>query len=202
MNYLAHLFLAKNTQESRLGNLLGDFVKGNLESKSLHYSQEIITGIRTHRQVDYFTDNHPIHLQSKQRIISSQGRFSGILIDIFYDHFLAYHWHLFSSDRLENFANNIYLMLNNNCHLLPKKLQIALPSMIAENWLVSYRTLEGIKITCERLGKRIKRDNHLAVAHQTLQTHYHELESDFFVFFPQLIEYVAQNRQTFERTKR
>lgn len=197
MNYLAHLFLAENTPESRLGNLLGDFVKGRLEGKVLPYGDDIIAGIRTHRQVDCFTDKHEIPLKSKQRIIEVHGRFSGILVDIFYDHFLAYHWPLFSSDKLENFAERIYLTLKYYYYLLPTKLQATLPRMVRENWLVSYRTLDGIQMTCQRLGKRIKRENNLAIAHQTLQTHYAALESDFMVFFPQLVDYVAQNRHNF-----
>ncbi|MEM8779681.1 MAG: acyl carrier protein phosphodiesterase, partial [Cyanobacteria bacterium P01_G01_bin.49] len=128
------------------------------------------------------------------RISKIQGRFSGILIDIFYDHFLAYHWHLFSSDKLETFAETIYTTLIQNNHILPENLQRTLPRMVTENWLVSYQNIEGIQKTCERLGNRIKRANNLAIADQTLQANYQELESDFLTFFPQLAQYVAENR--------
>ncbi|MGK7942064.1 MAG: ACP phosphodiesterase [Crocosphaera sp.] len=197
MNYLAHLLLAENTPESRIGNLLGDFVKGEIDIKKSSYNEAIIKGIRTHYQVDCFTDKHKIFKQSKQRIYKSQGRFSPILIDVFYDHFLANHWHLFSSEKLETFADKIYVTLQKSHHLLPKKLQLVLPRIILENWLVSYGQIEGIQQTCKRLGKRIKRANNCAIAHQDLQANYQGLETDFLAFFPQVVKYVDTNRHTF-----
>ncbi|MDJ0507816.1 MAG: acyl carrier protein phosphodiesterase [Crocosphaera sp.] len=197
MNYLAHLLLAENTPESRLGNLLGDFIKGQNEIKNSPYNEAIIKGIRTHYKVDYFTDRHEKFKQSKQRIYQSQGRFSSVLIDVFYDHFLANHWKLFSSEKLEAFADQIYVTLQKSHDLLPEKLRLVLPRIILENWLVSYRTLEGIEITCQRLGKRIKRTNNCAVARYDLQANYQELEADFLDFFPQLVKYVDTNRHTF-----
>ncbi|WP_107669617.1 ACP phosphodiesterase [Cyanothece sp. BG0011] len=197
MNYLAHLLLAENTPDSRIGNLLGDFVKGRIDQENSPYSPGIIKGIRTHFKVDAFTDTHEVFKQSKKRIYSSQGRFSGVLIDVFYDHFLAKNWDLFSSEKLETFADNIYIILQKNYYLLPEKLQLILPRIILENWLVSYQKTEGIQQTCQRLGRRIKRPNHFAIAHHDLQQNYPELERDFFSFFPQLVKYVEQNRHTF-----
>ncbi|ACB53968.1 DUF479-containing protein [Crocosphaera subtropica ATCC 51142] len=205
MNYLAHLLLAENTPESRIGNLLGDFVKGRIDPKISPYSQDIIKGIKTHLKVDQFTDNHEIFKRSKQRIYHSQGRFSGVLIDVFYDHFLANNWQLFSSEKLEIFADNTYTILRKNYYQLPEKLQLILPRIILENWLVSYRKIEGIKRTCQRLAQRIKRPNNCAhrradlfeIAHYDLQENYQELESDFLLFFPKLVKYVNTNRHTF-----
>ena len=197
MNYLAHLLLAENTPESRIGNLLGDFVKGQIEINNSPYNEAIIKGIRTHYKVDCFTDKHVIFKQSKQRIYQSQGRLSAVLIDVFYDHFLANHWQLFSSEKLETFADHIYRTLQKSHHLLPEKLQLVLPRIILENWLVSYRTIEGIERTCQRLGKRIKRANNFAIARYDLQANYQELEADFLSFFPQLVKYIDTNRHTF-----
>ena len=197
MNYLAHLLLAENNPESRIGNLLGDFIKGSIDSKNPPYSPAILKGIRTHFKVDKFTDTHEIFKRSKQRIYSSQGRFSVVLIDVFYDHFLANHWQLFSSENLEKFAEHNYIILQKNNHLLPEKLQLILPRIILENWLVSYKKIEGIERTCQRLGKRIKRPNNFAIAHHDLEQNYQELEADFLLFFPQLVKYVNTNRHTF-----
>ena len=86
MNYLAHLFLSDGTPESLIGNLLGDFVKGSIENI---YSLKIIEGIYLHRKIDSFTDSHPIFRSSKRLIGVDRRRFSGIMIDVFYDHFLA-----------------------------------------------------------------------------------------------------------------
>lgn len=190
MNYLAHLLLAEKTPESRLGNLLGDFVKGNLESWQLHYSPEIIKGIKIHRQVDQFTDQHRIYMRSKRRISPINKVYSGIIIDIFYDHFLAKNWSLFSEENLQNFIKNIYGILKDNQPLLPVKLQQVLPRLMTEDWLSSYQTLEGIYLTLIRLSRRLKRENNLALALHDLVNHYQELEADFLTFFPEAIEYV------------
>ncbi|MGK7921817.1 MAG: ACP phosphodiesterase [Trichodesmium sp.] len=190
MNYLAHLLLAKNTPESQIGNLLGDFVKGNLEQYQTIYHYEIIQGIRTHRQVDSFTDTHPIYLRSKHRINQSYRRLAGIIIDICYDHFLANHWDLFSHEELELFVKKIYLILQNNREILPDKLKKILPKIISDNWLCSYKNMSGINLTFTRLSKRLKRENNLATAGNELIKNYPALESDFLIFFPEVINYV------------
>lgn len=192
MNYLAHLFLAEKTAESRLGNLLGDFVKGNLESWQLHYSPEIIKGIKIHRQVDQFTDEHRIYIRSKRRISPINKVYSGIIIDIFYDHFLAKNWSFFSEENLQDFIKNIYGILKDNQPLLPVKLQQVLPRLMTEDWLNSYQTIEGIYLTLIRLSRRLKRENNLALALHDLVNHYQELEADFLTFFPEAIEYVER----------
>ncbi|MGE5657998.1 MAG: ACP phosphodiesterase [Actinomycetota bacterium] len=192
MNYLAHLFLAEKTAESRLGNLLGDFVKGNLESWQLHYSPEIIKGIKIHRQVDQFTDEHRIYIRSKRRISPINKVYSGIIIDIFYDHFLAKNWSFFSEENLQDFIKNIYGILKDNQPLLPVKLQQVLPRLMTEDWLNSYQTIEGIYLTLLRLSRRLKRENNLALALHDLVNHYQELEADFLTFFPEAIEYVER----------
>jgi len=190
MNYLAHLFLAKNTAESQIGNLLGDFVKGHLEQYETIYSNEIITGIKTHRQVDFFTDTHPIYLRSKNRISNSYRRLAGIIIDICYDHFLANHWNLFSHENLDIFVQKIYVILKNNQEILPERLKKILPRIISENWLSSYKNISGINLTFVRLSKRLKRENNLATATNELLKNYPEIESDFLIFFPEVINYV------------
>jgi acyl carrier protein phosphodiesterase len=197
MNYLAHLFLAEDNAESRIGNLLGDFVKGPLENYKTRYSENILKGIRTHRKVDRFTDTHSIYRKSKHRLSQIHCHFSGIIIDIFYDHFLAKNWLDFSPEPLEKFANNIYTVLENNRDILPEKLQNSLTRMSLENWLVVYREIEGINLTLQRLSRRIKRANHLVIAQDELRKNYAEIESDFLNFFPEIINYVETNRSYF-----
>jgi acyl carrier protein phosphodiesterase len=194
MNYLAHLYLAEDTPESLIGNLLGDFVKGSLETNQTRYCREILKGIKTHRQVDFFTDTHLIYRKSKQRLNKIHRHFSGVIIDIFYDHFLAKNWSLFSFESLEEFSQKIYRVLENNRLILPEKMQRLLPVMKAENWLVLYRDIRGIELTFNRLSRRVKRENNLLLAREDLEQNYQEIESDFLAFFPQTIDYVRQNR--------
>jgi acyl carrier protein phosphodiesterase len=194
MNYLAHLFLAEDTVESLIGNLLGDFVKGSLDSNKERYSEHILKGIETHRKADSFTDTHCIFRRSKQRLSKIHRHFSGVIIDIFYDHFLAKNWQNFSNISLESFAIKIYNVLETNRDILPGRLNRNLPFMISENWLVLYRDIEGIALTFRRLSRRIKRENHLALAQNELKLNYDELEADFLAFFPEIISYIKTNK--------
>lgn len=189
---MAHLFLAGNSPESRIGNLLGDFLKGNLKQYESVYCREIMEGVRTHRLVDSFSDRHQIFLQSKGRISLANRRFAGIIIDVCYDHFLANHWGLFSELNLESFIEDIYQILADYQSILPLKLQGAIPRMVTEDWLGSYKTIEGISLTLTRIGRRFKRGNYLVNAGKELINNYSEIESDFLLFFPELMHFVEQ----------
>ncbi len=195
MNYLAHLYLAENSPESRIGNFLGDFVKGHLSQYESLYSPGIIQGIQEHRNIDTFTDRHPIFIQSKRRLGKKYRLLSGIVIDLLYDHFLTQHWQQFNpAEDLESFIWSSYHMLTQHQDILPTRLQKLLPKIIAENWLSSYQTLEGIELTLIRLSSRLKKENNLPDAIDDIQNNYLKLETDFLTFFPQLIIYVNQIR--------
>ena len=108
MNYLAHLFLSEGTPESLIGNLLGDFVKGTAVNL---YSEEIRKGIDLHRKVDSYTDSHAIVRSSKSLVSSHRRRFAGVLIDVFYDHFLVKNWLEYSEIPVPDFSLDVYKLL-------------------------------------------------------------------------------------------
>lgn len=195
MNYLAHVLLAERTPESIIGNFLGDFVKGTLDKYENYYTPNIIKGIKTHRLIDCFTDRNHIYLTSKRRISSSRRRFAGIIVDVCYDHFLACNWSLFSDDRLQDFVNYVYNILEQNQEILPEKLQNILPRIISENWLENYQEISSIDLTFARISKRLTKKNNLANAINEMTENYQEMELDFLSFFPELINYVANNCQ-------
>lgn len=186
MNYLAHLFLSDGTPESMIGNLLGDFVKGSIENI---YPHEIIKGIYLHRKIDSFTDFHPIFRSSKRLISLDRRRFSGIMIDVFYDHFLAKNWSEYSSIALNDFTNRVYQVLQQNIMILPERLQSILPNMIAHDWLASYKEGAAIDRAINGLSSRIKRKNNLFGGVEELFWNYQQLQADFSMFFPELIDY-------------
>lgn len=196
MNYLAHLYLAEDSDESILGNLLGDFVKGPLRDE---YDPEIIKGIKTHRKVDLFTDSHENFLASKRMISAERRRFAGIIIDLTFDHFLAKNWSDYSGQELSGFIGNTYELLMRNRGILPEKLQYFLPRMIEEDWLGSYGKLEGIGRTLDRISgrltRRFARENSLTGAVEEIESNYERLENNFYEFFPQVIAFVENYRQ-------
>ena len=198
MNYLAHLYLAEDTDESRLGNLLGDFVKGPLSDTP--YSPGIKEGIKTHRRVDIFTDSHSKFLESKRLISPERRRFAGVILDLTFDHFLAKNWKAYSESDLESFTESVYEMLKNNRSILPERFATFLPRMISEDWLGSYENLDRISTVLDRISARLEkkfnRNIALKGASIEIELNYPELERNFKDFFPELIDYVESYRSS------
>jgi acyl carrier protein phosphodiesterase len=186
MNYLAHLYLSPPDEESLLGSLMGDFVKGPLDGR---YGEEITRAIALHRRIDVFTDAHPQVLQSKSRISPMRRRYAGVMIDVFYDHFLAKHWNEFHDDPLEAFTARIYRILLQRHAMLPAKLQYVAPIMAQLDWLGSYAEVGSIYTALDRMGQRLKRENRLLNSTDELVENYAELEADFRAFLPEVLHF-------------
>lgn len=189
MNYLVHLYLSDPTPECRLGNLMGDFVKGRLENA---WAPEILQGIRQHRRVDSLAHRSAVFRRSKARIDNRFGHCKGILVDMFYDHFLARNWSSYSTIPLEVFARDIYRLLETNREVLPPGLQQAAPGMIARNWLVSYRETQTIGRVLERISQRLSRPNPIADGLGELHRHYAGLEADCDLFLAEAKEFLQE----------
>src|SRR5690606_14252279 len=125
----------------KIGNFMADSVRGN---KFENYSIELKKGILLHRAIDSFTDSHPIDRQSKHRLHEKYGHYSGVIMDIFYDHYLAKNWHKYSNEPLETYANNFYSLLQRDYDILTPTVQKMIPYMMARNWLVCYASIEGL----------------------------------------------------------
>jgi len=189
MNYLAHLYLAEDTPESLLGNLLGDFLKGSVPDG---YSEPIRKGIQLHIKVDRYTDSHEVVRQSKRLISPPNQRYAGIIVDVFYDHFLAKDWANYSAIPLTAFAEKVSEILEAHQNLLPVSLQPLAPSL--KTLLISYAEPEGIRTALSRMSARLKRENSLETAGSDLLANYERFQSDFSRFFPDLTEYVRSLR--------
>lgn len=191
MNYLAHLLLSADTPQSRVGNLLGDFLKPH---QAQHLPEALRAGMALHQAIDRYTDHHPIVRQSKARVAAERRRFAGILVDIFYDHYLARHWARFSDMPLEQFTARSYAELHALHGWLPERLQTILPIMERENWLLRYGELDGVAEVLSAFSRhRISRDNPVAQGIDDLTQHYAALEQDFLVFFPELADHVREH---------
>jgi acyl carrier protein phosphodiesterase len=192
MNFLAHLFLAEPTSDSIIGTMLADFVNTNYHHR---YNKGICWSIVEHREVDKFTDSHPIFIKSKHRISDHFRLLKGIMIDVFYDHYLAKNWTNYSDTSLENFCRFVYQIFLNFQNSFPQKMQGMIPRMIQENWLLSYREIDGIDWVLKGLSNRLSKKNNLGAGIVVLKKNYREFELDFEEYFPQLIEFVDNYRQ-------
>jgi acyl carrier protein phosphodiesterase len=190
MNYLAHLYLSEPTEAAWLGSLLGDFVKGPLDGR---YGEDITRAITLHRKIDSFTDTHPVVLRSKSRISAGRRRYAGIMMDMFYDHFLAKYWREFHDEPLDEFTARIYAILGRQHAMLPERLQRMAPNMAQWNWLASYAQVHSIHAALDRMGLRLKRENRLLNSADELVEHYGELEADFRAFMPQVLQFAKRH---------
>lgn len=183
MNFLAHIYLSGDNNHIKIGNFIADFIRGN---KFNHLPIEIQKGILLHRQIDTFTDAHKIVRKNKRLLHERYGHYDGVIIDVFYDHFLAKNWNDYSPIPLEEVEQNFLDLMQDNFDLLPEKVQHILPYMKVQKWLSAYATLNGIEKALIGINKRTKNKSKMNLAIEDLQIHYQELEVDFTVFFKDL----------------
>lgn len=189
MNFLAHIYLSGNNELIKIGNFIADGIRGH------DYEQfpiDVQKGILIHRAIDTFTDAHPIFRQSKHRLHEAYGHYSGVIMDIFYDHFLAKNWARYSGEKLEDYAERFYQSLRDNYDWLNPKTQAMMPSMIGRNWLTSYATIEGIGMILFQMDHRTKNRVSMQNAVKELKQYYTEFESEFTTFFEELRAHVQQ----------
>jgi acyl carrier protein phosphodiesterase len=187
MNFLAHLYLSGPYDEIKIGNFIGDFVKGrNLSEK---YGAAIAKGVDLHREIDHFTDHHPLVQESKNRLRPKYRHYSPVIVDVFYDHFLAHRWNEYSDQLLPDFADKIYDLMEKSHKILPDQVNFMLPYMIKGNWLVNYSKLEGIHRALSGMARRTPYESKMDEATEDLRMNYVDFEKEFRQFFPELISF-------------
>ena len=189
MNYLAHVFLSGNNEEIAVGNFIGDYVKGEKFKK---YSESIKRGILLHRIIDQYTDRNITVKKSKSLLKNKYGKYSGIIVDIFYDHFLAKNWHIFSSQSLKDFTQNFHKILCKYFEILPEEVKKFVPSFINNNWIETYKSVEGMEMVLKRMSDVTTLPDETDFAIKVLTSNYKEIENDFLDFFPELATYVTK----------
>ncbi|MHC1698802.1 MAG: ACP phosphodiesterase [Geobacteraceae bacterium] len=188
MNHLMHLFLSGSDPEILVGNLMGDFVKGRLDDR---YPPGIRRGLEIHRKIDSFAAGNELFLRSKRRIDPRYGHFRAVLVDIFYDHFLARYWEDFSPVSLEEFISSSRQILSRYEDQLPSRLQELLPRMFSRHWLIAYREPAGIETALRRMSERLARPNPLAEGFEELSEKRTLLLEDFHAFLPEVCAYTG-----------
>ncbi|MFK7951283.1 MAG: ACP phosphodiesterase [Ekhidna sp.] len=189
MNFLAHIYLSGNNEELMVGNFIGDFVKGNQLDE---YSPSIQQGIRLHRAVDYFTDTHDIVLQSKKKLREKYRHYAPVIVDVYYDHFLAKNWSQFSSIPLKEYTHSFYETMTKYQNQIPKGVIHMLNYMSKDNWLFNYQFIEGMDKALTGMSKRTKFDSKMEEASGSLEEYYDEFSEEFFAFFPELENHVKE----------
>lgn len=186
MNFLAHIYLSGDNEDVTIGNFIADGIRGKDYKK---YKKDVQTGILLHRQIDTFTDAHKTVRQSTKRLHENYGHYSGVIVDILYDHFLAKNWKDYSNVPLIEYIDHFYDILELNFSELPIRIQKMMPYMIADNWLASYASIEGIAKVLEGMNRRTKNRSHMNLAVNELQEFYNEFEDEFTRFFEELIAF-------------
>jgi acyl carrier protein phosphodiesterase len=187
MNYLLNFLLAGDYDELRLGNLLGDYVKGRVERfEHPGVTDRLRTGIQMHRTIDAFSDRHPAVHRSKRILSAEYGRLSGVIVDMFYDHVLARRWTEHHPRPLRDYAQEVYRTLQSNLHRLPPPVHPLITSMSRGDWLRGYASQHGIERALQGMALRRPVAAGIGTAGRLLTDHYDRLSADFDEFLPEL----------------
>lgn len=189
MNFLAHLYLSPSHPEFRVGSFAADGFKGAI---SPHLPFHLRKGIEAHRALDSFTDTHLVFRESTRLLSSGYGKWSGVIADIIYDHFLASHWSQLSDIMLPSFSKMCYHDLNQYMALLPAVTKRIFPYMLADDWLANYKYVTFLHRVFAGMNRRTQGKASMAGAAFFLSCHYAELEEHFMRFFPEAYSFCLE----------
>jgi len=192
MNFLAHIYLSGSSEEILTGNFIGDYVKGNNYKK---YPPMISKGILLHRNIDFFTDHHKITRACKSFIRDRYGMYSGIVVDIFYDHFLSNNWSQFSNVPLPVYIRERYEMLRSHFEEFPEGVKSFFPFFIESDWLTAYGKFEGLESVLRRMSDRTSLPDHSVYAIRQLREHHAVLEQKAVEFLWDVTGYVKSSHK-------
>jgi acyl carrier protein phosphodiesterase len=179
MNFLMHAFLSGKNDKVLAGNFLGDFVKGK---RFETFEEDIQKGILLHREIDYYSDNHLVFLKSKARLLHEFRHYSGVIIDVFYDHLLAGNFHEFSETSLKDYTEWVYSVVGRYIHLFPEKARFVFRYMSRDNWLYHYRSREGIRMALAGMSRRTKFDVRMERSIPYLEKYSEQFDIEFKEF--------------------
>jgi acyl carrier protein phosphodiesterase len=189
VNHLAHLFLAGDSPESLIGNLSGDFVKGPLGDR---FPPAIRDGIVQHRRIDAYTDGHPSVAAFRRVLTPEHGHYSRVIADMFFDHFLACRFEEYGGESLGSFLARTFATIDPHINAMPPLLRAIYPRIRDEQWLQSYREVEGIRFALMNMSRRFSRRPRLESAAQHLVDSRVELERRFAEFMPDVIAFALR----------
>lgn len=189
MNFLAHIYLSGEDREIKIGNFIGDFVKGK---EMNNFNSKIKKGIELHRQIDEYTDSHSVVRESKKLLSPHYRHYSGVLVDIFYDHYLAKNWDKYHDVDLKTYSEGFYSEILKFKLILPKQVIHMLNYMIPHNWLLNYAHFDGIQKVLNGMSRRTTFNSNMEKAMVHLKFYNEDLEAHFDRFFPDLVSFSRQ----------
>ena len=184
MNFLAHAWLARSSNELIFGGLIADFVKGRLTNQ---FPVTIKEGILLHRRIDKFCDHHPTSFQFRESLPNGTRRFAGIILDIAYDHLLARDWQQYNATPLDQFAQSTYRVIESFDEYLPENSKVVMSRMIERDWFSRYQNIDTLKTALEYTAKRFSKGEALLEYTQSIETELKEIERLFSQFWPEII---------------
>jgi acyl carrier protein phosphodiesterase len=186
MNFLAHIHLSGTNEQIKIGNFMADGIRGK---QFLNFPVEIQKGILLHRAIDTFTDAHPLFRKSTKKLHSRYHHYAGVIVDLYYDHFLAKKWSEYNDEKLEDYVARFYQTLVAHSEILTAKTQHLLPYMIEQNWLVSYQSISGLEHILKQMDNRTKNQSKMQYASEELIVNYDAFEEEFSLFYEELQEF-------------
>ncbi len=190
MNFLAHLLLAGDDPEHQVGQVLADLVSTTAIPS---FTPGIQEGIRAHQRIDVFTDAHPAVDTARRRLRPPYRRFAGVLLDIYFDHFLARQWDRHgAATPLPSFARQRYATLAAYTDLPVPRYVRVITAMRREDWLVGYAAVAGVTRALRGISARFSRPNPISSGTQPLLENYAALRADFEAFLPALKDHVGR----------
>jgi len=186
VNFLAHVYLSGDHTELAIGNLIADRVKGkNMDWLPL----EMQKGVLLHRAIDQFTDQHPLFKGCVSLLFPKYRHYSRVLVDMYFDHFLAVHWKQFHKIPLQDYANSFYQKLQEAAVDFPEPLQKFSNALILHNWFAQYQTISGLRMILKQMEQRTRFPSNLAASTKDLEENYSYFEGQFFEFMSALISF-------------
>ena len=190
MNHFAHLVLAQPTVESTVGNLLGDFARG-VDVDALPDAAR--AGFLNHRAVDRFTDTHPVVVEMKRAFSRERRRFAGIALDIYFDHLLMQYWNRFEQRPLQVVIDGFYERMSEGQALMPgAEMRRVTRRMVDYDWFGSYRELDAIAESLDRVAARIRFQHRFDNAIEDLLRNEASIHDGFLEFYPELKQHIAE----------
>lgn len=186
MNLVAHQLLSFNIPDLQVGNALAEFVRGK---DYQDYPKNIATGILLHRNIDSFTDFHPIVKQTTTIFHEHYKKFAPIITDVIYDYYLIKNWHLYCNESFEDFKQKCYELMNSKMLLFPSKMQFFMKMLIKEDWFERYTTYEGIEFTLYKLSQKSKFTSNMNNSLKEIYIQDKNIEQQFLTFYPQLMNF-------------